>query len=295
MVELSPAGEGLLRQAFAGDTFNTAWYLRQCLAAEWSVDYLTAISRDSLGDQMTEFIARSGLGVTHIARTTGSTVGMYMISLDNGERSFSYWRAGSSATHLADDPARVAGALAGAGLIYFSGITLAILTQDRREALLRAIAVARAAGAKVAFDPNIREKLWETRATLRHWLDRAAAGSDIVLPSFDEESGVAGDATPEATLARYRALGVPMIVVKNGDGMVQAWDGASHRFEPMRQRPVDTTAAGDSFNAGFLAKLITGHDMRACLAAGAAVAAQVIGKAGALVQINGPKSAPARD
>lgn len=173
--------------------------------------------------------------------------------------------------------------LSGATLVVFSGITLAILPAADRAALLAAVAQARAGGALVAFDPNMRERLWTDLAELRHWVDAAARVSDIVLPSFDEDARVFGDAIPLATIARYRGLGVGCVVVKNGAGAVEAWDGAAHHLQPAPQKVVDSTAAGDSFNAAFLAARMQRAAMSESLARGAALAAQVITALGALV------------
>ncbi|WP_054008496.1 sugar kinase [Cypionkella psychrotolerans] len=283
MVELSSAGDGLLRQGFAGDTFNTAWYLRHCLPADWTVDYLSAVGTDALSDQMLAFMQASGIGTAHVAQRAETTVGIYLISLQNGERSFSYWRDSSAARRLADDPVALAHGLAGAALVVFSGITLAILPASGRAALLAAVAQARSNGALVAFDPNMRARLWPEVAELRHWVTAAARGADIVLPSFDEDARVFGDASPSVTIARYRALGVGCVVVKNGGGMVETWEGSACEMQPAPQSVVDSTAAGDSFNAGFLAARMQGASMPESLQQGAALAAQVIAAPGALI------------
>ncbi len=86
MVELAPEA-GLYRRGFAGDTFNMAWYARK-LAPLWQVDYLSAIGTDAVSDEMAAFIAAAGIGTTHLARKASRSVGLYMISLHNGERSF---------------------------------------------------------------------------------------------------------------------------------------------------------------------------------------------------------------
>ena len=113
MVELAPAGDGLLRQGFAGDTFNTAWYLKR-LRPDWQVDYLSAVGSDAISDAMLGFMAAAGIGTDHVARRTERTVGLYLITLDKGERSFSYWRSQSAARTLADDPVALAHGMAGA-------------------------------------------------------------------------------------------------------------------------------------------------------------------------------------
>ncbi|MFT4011865.1 MAG: sugar kinase [Paracoccus sp. (in: a-proteobacteria)] len=282
MVELSGAGPGMWRQAFAGDTFNTAWYLRALLPRDAQVDYLTALGRDAISDKMEGFMAQAGIGTGCIRRHPDRAPGLYMIDLADGERSFTYWRDNSAARTLADDEEHLARCFLGADLIYFSGITLAILTPDRRRALLAALAASKA---RVAFDSNMRLRLWPDTAEMRDWIMRGAAVADIALPSFDEEEAHFGDADPSATARRYGEAGVSEVLVKNGGGMMLGLqDGQALEFPPSaRITPVDTTGAGDSFNGGYLAARLQGRDQSQAVAAGHAIASRVIRHPGALI------------
>jgi 2-dehydro-3-deoxygluconokinase len=174
MVELSQAGEGLLRKGFAGDTFNTAWYARACLPPAWSVDYFTALGDDPMSDEMVAFMGKADIGTGLIQRIKGKTPGLYMINLRNGERSFSYWRDSSAARSLAADPDRLREAVESADVVYFSGITLAILSQDDAETLLAEIRRAKAIGKFVVFDPNIRPRLWSSYDVMHTTLNEGA-------------------------------------------------------------------------------------------------------------------------
>lgn len=286
MVELAPAGDGHFALGYAGDTFNTAWYLRRLLPSA-SVDYLTAVGVDAVSDEMLGFMAAEGIGTVHVRRIAGRSVGLYMIRLLAGERSFAYWRSASAARLLAEDAGALEGALQGAGLAYLSGITLAILDDAGRGRLLAALAVARKAGTLVAFDPNIRPALWPDAQGMRDALMQAAGAADIVLPSFDDEARVFGDAAPDATARRYAAAGAGLVVVKDGPGAVvtlQDGDAQSHALPKVLATPVDTTAAGDSFNAGCLAALLRGEGLKQAVATGAALAGRVIAAPGALVR-----------
>ncbi|MBP7242429.1 sugar kinase [Amaricoccus sp.] len=287
MVEFAPNGDGLYRRGFAGDTFNTAWYLRRLLPAGRPVDYVSCVGTDAVSDAMLAFMADAGVGTGGVARLPDRTVGLYVIDVKDGERSFSYWRSASAARLLAADPARLGAALDGAALVLLSGITLAIVPDEDRPALLAALAAARKAGATIAFDPNIRPRLWGDAATMRAALDRAAAGADVVLPSFEDEATHFGDADPDATLARFRAAGAATVIVKNGPGEVVAWDAHEGRttFRPSPVEARDTTAAGDSFNAGFLAARLAGAPLAAAIEAGATLAGRVCQHPGALVPI----------
>lgn len=286
MIELSQAGEGLLRQGFAGDTLNTAWYARALLPEGWSVDYATVLGCDPLSEQMAAFIADAGIGTARIGRHPTRAPGLYMISLRAGERSFTYWRDRSAARTLADDPAWLRAALAGADVVYLSGITVAILEPEGRRRLRAALEEARAAGARVVFDPNLRPRLWADAATMCAEIEATARLADIVLPSHEDEAAHFGDASPEATALRYRALGAAEVLVKNGGGeMVAVVDGAPPVALPALPRavPVDTTGAGDSFNAGYLAARFAGAGVAAAAEAGHRIALRVIAVHGALV------------
>jgi len=287
MVEMAPTATGDYHLGFAGDTLNTAWYARRTLGPDWDVAYFTAVGQDAISERMTGFIRDAGIRTDLVRTLHDHTVGLYLIQLDNGERSFAYWRSDSAARKLASDLASLKAALAPAGLIFFSGITLAILSPTDRLTLLSTIAQARKTGATVAFDPNLRPRLWEDPETMRSAVMAAAAVSDILLPSFEDEATAYGDTTPEDTAHRYAGTGARLVVVKNGGGDILALNnGKIAHFTPAPVASIiDTTAAGDSFNAGFLASYLDSADLIPALAAGADLAAKVITQRGALIDL----------
>jgi 2-dehydro-3-deoxygluconokinase len=211
MIEIASLGGDKLRKGFAGDTFNTAWYARAFLPSDWRVSYFTTLGDDRASDEMEAFIAGAGIGTEFIGRRQGKAPGLYMIHLDGGERSFSYWRSASAARHLADDPQALQAALDRADTIYFSGITLAILTPAARQTLVELLSLQRALGKTIAFDPNIRPRLWSHKSEMLEAITEAARVSTLLLPSFDDEATHFGDADVEATVERYRSLGVETV------------------------------------------------------------------------------------
>jgi len=288
MVELSPSNDNNFAMNFAGDSFNTAWYARRLLPEFWKVSYLTAVGVDQLSDDLVKFIQDAGIETNDIARIDGRTVGLYMIQLNKGERSFTYWRENSAAKLLASDLETLNEAMSSAGVIFFSGISIAILSKADRQNLYEALASARKNGSLIVFDLNLRPGLWPDTETMCEEITKAASYADILLPSFDDEAQYFGDENPQATLDRYAKLGAKLVVVKNGAGNVLAGGPQQDVVEFMPDvidHPVDTTAAGDAFNAGFLAAHLSGDNLENALAAGAELSAKVICQRGALVDV----------
>lgn len=285
MLELASLGGDLLRKGFAGDTFNTAWYAHAFMPADWRVAYFTALGDDRASDEMQAFMDGAGIGTEFIRRLAGESPGLYMIHLDNGERSFSYWRSASAARHLADEPDALAGAMDQADTLYFSGITLAILPPKARETLLELLSLQRALGKTVAFDPNLRPRLWSSKAEMLQSITDAARTASIILPGFDDEAQHFGDVSVDATIDRYRALGVDSVVVKDGPkgATIASETGTQHVPAHRVDDVVDTTSAGDSFNGAYLAARAAGKSPVDAAAFAAKVAATVIGHPGALI------------
>jgi 2-dehydro-3-deoxygluconokinase len=283
---MSSLGGSEFHLGFAGDTLNTAWYARACLPTqEWDVSYFTRIGTDSFSTKMKDFLSRNGIGTDHIEEDAQRQAGLYLIEIENGERHFTYWRNQSAARLLAVNQPLLAKAFSDADIIYFSAITLAILCPEQRAVFISHLRDAARFGKTVVFDTNIRPRLWESHDILRETIMQAAAVAQIVLPSFDDEAAMFGDRSLEDCADRYRAAGAQVVVVKNGGGTMLVADANGMRqitdIEPLM--PVDTTGAGDSFNGGFLAALLSGKNLETAVKAGHAVAAQVVMQRGALM------------
>ncbi|MCY3878145.1 MAG: sugar kinase [Rhodobacteraceae bacterium] len=293
MVELSACGDGRYRLGFAGDTFNSVWYARQLVGSSLETAYLTAIGDDIYSARMARFIKDQGI-IPELTICAGGSVGLYLITLRDGEREFSYWRGDSAARRLADGLETLPG-IGDGDLVYFSGITLAILPEAGRNRLIAAIRQARRTGSGVAFDPNIRRRLWSDCAQMRRWIMAGAAAAEIVLPSFADEAACFGDQNPRKTAERYMNEGAKLVVVKDGAGPVYV-QSAAEAFtvqpDPVAE-VIDSTAAGDSFNAGALVTLHQGGGEEAAVRAGCAVARQVITASGALVPVEPELNFPA--
>lgn len=285
MVELNQRSDGLLCKKYAGDVLNTLWYARAKMSEDAKIGFHSAFGADPLSQEMLNFIQGAEISCEKSTEVSDRSAGLYMIHLDGAERSFSYWRSQSAARLLMEDPAALWARVAEADVVYLSGITLAIIEGDGAEMLLKELRSHLKEGAKIAFDPNIRPALWADKDRMKKVIEGAAAISDIVLPSSDDEAACFGDESPEVTAQRYAGLGAETVVVKNGETATLSLTGGVLSVHPVSpaEGVVDTTAAGDSFNGAFLASYFEKGDLGDAVIAAQNCAAQVVCKHGALI------------
>jgi 2-dehydro-3-deoxygluconokinase len=286
LIELARGADGRFALSCGGDTFNTAVYLAR---AGVDVAFATAIGDDPYSDSIMALAAAEGVAGDLILRVPGKLPGLCLVENGPaGERSFRYWREGAPMHDLFElaDWMRIAESLMSARLVYFSGITLSLFSNSGLGRFLAVLEVARQQGAKVAFDGNFRPRGWKgdlarTRTVFVETLKRV----DIALPTFDDEAVLWGDPSPEATVARLQAFGIGEIVVKNGPNSALVAAAGAQQFVPVPEVvvPVDTTAAGDGFNAGYLAARLAGRDPVQAASDAHRLAGDVIRHRGALM------------
>ena len=286
LIEMTRGGDGRFGLAYGGDTFNTAVYLAR---AGLTVAFASALGDDPYSDSVLALAAAEGISRDLILRVPGRLPGLSMIDADPaGARHFHYWRDVAPARDLFELPDwnRVAEGLLTAKLVYFSGITLSLYSNNGLGRFLAVIEMARKNGAKIAFDGNFRPRGWKgdltrTRTVFMEALKRV----DIAMPTYDDEAVLWGDPSPEATVERLHAFGIAEIVVKNGPNSALVAAGNSSAFIPVPEVvvPVDTMAAGDSFNAAYIAARLSGDGPQAAAAAAHRLAGEVIRHRGAIM------------
>lgn len=288
MVELRPSND-LLAQSFGGDTLNTALYLaRLTQDANLSTYYITALGQDPFSLQMKSQWQAEGIHTDDIIHVQGKQPGLYYIETDDvGERSFYYWRNDAAAKYLFEQPDSdaLAESLLGYDYIYLSGISLAILTDESRVALFSVLKQFKQAGGKVIFDNNYRPQLWQHKQQALENYQVMMAMTDIACLTFEDEQALYGDTDVEQCIARSQGLGVAEIVIKLGSEPCLVVTGETRISVAATKvdKVVDTTAAGDSFSAGYLAKRLTGGNTEEAAIAGHKLAGTVIQHAGAII------------
>ncbi len=274
-----------MRMSYGGDTLNSAIYLaRQGV----SVDYVTALGDDPMSAWMIERWQAEGVNCELVQFHPGAVPGLYLVDTDSeGERSFYYWRDSSPARRLLDDPLssnRLFSKLAKHNWVFLSGISLAIYENTQRETLFELINQYRRGGGKVIFDSNYRPKLWKDRAETLDAYKRMYELTDIALPTLEDEQQVFGETDVEVIIARLKASGVSEIVLKMGEGgCLVVSDDLWEKVPCLKVSVVDTTSAGDSFNAGYLAARSKGQSIVDAAKNGHKLASVVIQHKGAII------------
>ncbi len=285
MVELRAAGHGLLRQGFAGDTFNTAVYLARLGVA---VRYAAGVGSDRFAQPMRQAWREAGVDDSLARVVQGRGTGLYTIDVDaDGERHFSYWRDSSAARAYFDGEASpLEQAEASVDTLYLSGISLAILPGAARERLFALVQRLRQRGGWLVFDNNYRPRLWPDAACAKAAFERFLAASDIALVTLDDAVALDPQRSAADALASVLRLPCAEVVVKRGAAptLVRAAGAAVVEVAaPRVERPLDTTAAGDSFAAGYLAARLRGLAPDRAASVGNRLAATVIGHPGAII------------
>jgi len=286
MIELKQAQgaePGLLSRGYGGDTLNTAVYLSRLGVG---VDYITALGDDGLSDEMIAGWAAEGVGTSRVARLPGKLPGLYMIQTDDkGERRFFHWRDSAAARSLMDLPQtpEILDALAGYEMVYLSAITLSLYGPEGRGRLFAALDRAREKGARFAFDTNFRARGWPDLDLARAIFQQAFASADIVLASTEDLLPLYPGMTNEALLARIP--GAEVVLKLSEPASIVRLDGVPYPIKPkpVEAPVVDTTAAGDSFAAAYVAARLRGADPIEAARIGHRLAGVVVCHPGAII------------
>jgi len=293
MLEVQANGFGPAALAYGGDTFNTAIYLRRCSSPqEIEVAYATGLGLDPLSEKLKNEWQHQGLELGYIRQIVDKFPGMYLIETDDqGERFFHFWRENSAARNYFD--ALITPLEENASdidCLYFSGISLAILDPNARQRLFTLIRQMKKAGRQVVFDNNYRPRLWASNAVARTVFQQALSVATTALITVDDHQAVFDLSSLDEAVRHAQSLSVDEMVIKRGAQPTLVKSRAMQEWESVPTQHVvkviDTTAAGDSFAAGYLSRRLIGQTPQQSAEFGNRVAARVIQHRGAIIPID---------
>lgn len=289
MIELQGEPLHLMQQKFAGDTCNAAIYFnRLAKSAGIATSCITAIGKDPFSHAMAQGWLDEGIDCRFVQRLEERNPGIYHIALDDrGERRFSYWRSESAARFYFSAPGYQAliDELLTLDVLYLSGISLAIVPDSDREVLFAFLHAFKNRGGKICFDNNYRPRLWPSTAIAQQVYTRLLPLCDLAFLTLEDETALFGTKTYRDVLERMRIFGIAEIVIRQGaeNCMVYRADGTESIPSQAVDSIVDTTAAGDSFSAAYLAARLQGKSPAESATMGHRLAGRVIQYPGAII------------
>lgn len=289
MVELTQSSSKTLKQSFAGDVFNTAVYLKRVFN-QHEVHFISAIGVDQFSTDMLNSCHQESLNTELVFRIPEKNLGLYSIQTDNdGERSFTYWRNDSAARQImqfVDE--QVITQLRQADMVFFSGISLAVITPDHREKFWFFIEKLKSLGVKIVFDPNYRANMWASHTEAKAQFEQAFYQADIILPGVDDFKNLYGLMSPEQIVEFCKPFAIQELIIKNGQHGIYCWHEGNCDYLDIVpvDKVIDSTSAGDSFNGAYLGARLQGFSVAEAGNLASKVAAIVIQYPGAIVPVN---------
>jgi 2-dehydro-3-deoxygluconokinase len=288
MIELRGEMFGTMQQNFGGDTLNTAVYLaRLGRDSGIKVAYATQLGTDAFSEAMVKAWQLEDIDTSMVRRVEGKMPGLYTIQVDEkGERTFYYWRDMSAAKDFfLGQGSLLEDHLDDLDVLYYSGISLAMLPDAGREVLFGLIERLRSRGGKVYFDNNYRPRLWRGDPRTKDWYDRAFANCDLTLITLEDNAALY-DLDEESALSHAYSLSCEEVVIKRGaDPTLVRVRGMEVFMIPTFRvdKVVDTTGAGDSFAGGYLAARLAGQSPEVAARYGNKLASIVVQHPGAII------------
>lgn len=288
MVEFSRKDSLSLSQSFAGDVYNTAIYLKRLMKNSLSVSMFTAVGDDDISGKMLSAFEKENIDISNIIKVKNKTVGAYLIETDDdGERCFTYWRDTSAAKFIMSSINSLKPPFdsEAGSLFYFSGISIAILSEQDRIAFWQMLGSLRQKNIKIVFDSNYRAKLWSAHQQAQEQFTKAFEYSDIVFAGVEDFSLLYGKSDFKTVADFLSPFNIDEVVIKNGGAglaCISQGQETSIAITPIKN-VVDTTSAGDSFNGGYLAARLTGRSVSDASKFAIKIAGCVIQHKGAIV------------
>ncbi len=292
MIELKQTGNEntvpvQMQQAFAGDVFNAAVYLTRCFN-DIDIQLFTALGLDDYSKNMKDYLVAENVGTDLILTSQDKIPGLYSIQTDaTGERSFTYWRNDAAARYaiqlLTDD---VIEKLKQSDMFVFSGISLAVIKPELREAFWQLLVQLKDAGVEIVFDPNYRARLWADKEETKAQYELALQVSDYVLPGIEDFEVLYGLTTFKDVAEFCKPYDIKELVIKDGPNgvlVIQPEQQQFYEIDPVKT-VVDTTSAGDSFNGVYLGARLSGQSVEEAVLKASKTAGFVIQHTGAIVE-----------
>ena len=286
MIEISNIKNSLYNQSFAGDTLNFCNYLDK---KKLNAFFLSAIGKSEINQSLLDFVKSKNISTKYIKQINQFEIGLYLIkNKDNGEKQFFYWRDESAAKQYFNsiDFINLFKELKNFDYIYFSGITLSIIHVSKLNNFIKLLKLLKSKKIKIVFDFNIRPTRWNKK-NLNNFFDSVLKFVDICFLSGEDMSywkNKNGIKSYEQIVRKYKIK--HSIFRKNAKFTYVFLNKNKYVFKnKLLKKVVDTSGAGDGFNAAYLSNFIVNNDPILALKAGSTLGSKIVMKKGAIVDV----------
>ena len=286
MIEISNIKNSLYNQSFAGDTLNFCNYLDK---KKLNAFFLSAIGKSEINQSLLDFVKSKNISTKYIKQINQFEVGLYLIkNKDNGEKQFFYWRDESAAKHYFNniDFLNLYKELKNFDYIYFSGITLSIIHISKINNFIKLLRLLKSKKIKIVFDFNIRPTRWNKK-NLNNFFDAVLKFVDICFLSGEDMNywkNKNNIKSYEQIVRKYKIK--HSIFRKNAKFTYVFLNKTRYVFRnKLLKKVVDTSGAGDGFNAAYLSNFIVNNDPVLALKAGSSLGSKIVMKKGAIVDV----------
>ena len=286
MIEISNVKNNLYNQSFAGDTLNFCNYLDK---KKLNAFFLSAIGKSEINQSLLDFVKSKNISTKYIKQINQFEIGLYLIkNKDNGEKQFFYWRDESAAKQYFNniDFLNLYKELKNFDYIYFSGITLSIIHISKLNNFIKLLNLLKSKKIKIVFDFNIRPSRWNKK-NLNIFLDSVLKFVDICFLSGEDMNywkNKNNIKSYEQIVRKYKLK--HSIFRKNAKFTYVFLNKTRYVFKnKLLKTVVDTSGAGDGFNAAYLSNFIVNNDPVLALKAGSSLGSKIVMKKGAIVDV----------
>ena len=253
MLEFNQQPDGNYMPGHGGDTSNCAI---AAVRQGANVGYVTNLGADAFGNSFMKLWSDEGINTSCVKQVEDAHTGIYFVTHNEDGHHFSYFRAGSASSRMQPEDLPIE-TIKKAKILHVSGISQAIST-SAADTVFSAIEVAQSAGLQVSYDTNLRLKLWPIERA-RAIIHAGMSQCDIALPGLDDARQLTGLKEPNAIVDFYLNLGASIVALTLGaEGTLVATPQERQQIRGKRVNAVDATAAGDTFDGAFLARLVAG-------------------------------------
>ncbi|MDE0556309.1 MAG: PfkB family carbohydrate kinase [Candidatus Poribacteria bacterium] len=223
--------------------------------------FIGKVGADAFGDFLRETLQQNSVDTSYlISGETSRTTLAFVATRSDGMKDITFYRHPGADIQLSPDEIDTS-YVQSAELFHYGSVSLS--HSPSREATLQTIQAAKARGAMLSYDPNLRLPLWDNADDAKQWIWEVMPYADVVKISEEEWEFVTGDAELTSGIERILGLGVKLLVVTLGEQGCYYTNGtAEGHVDGFAVDVVDTLGAGDAFVAAMLMQLMKHEDFQ---------------------------------